>query len=248
MEAGAAEREALLRQQLKVMPPERFEQLVLALAQREYSQVRRLRHPDGGADVLRPATSDRQAEVWQAKRYGDDINWHECEKSLSAAIKRWAPSKVTFVFARDLSQQLESSFESRLVQHDDAREAGVEVLLWNESVVVSRLDENADLKPRFFGQEQESLLSGVERAIKTRGRLESGADLVERAKTERIRRAAGRRLHLRRPLLGCRGAGPRVAGAALSEDGGGRGAWASGGGSVAARGGGGRAAQLPLHR
>ncbi len=184
MEGGAAERDALLRQQMKVMPPERFEQVVLELAQREYpGEVRRLKHPDGGADTLRPATTDRKAEVWQAKRYGDDINWEECEKSLTAAIKRWDPSKVTFVFARDLSQQLEGSFQTRLVEHAGAQRAGVAVLLWNQSEVVRRLDENPDLKPRFFGPEQESIYDALDRTIKAGGRLESGADLVERAHT-----------------------------------------------------------------
>ena len=184
MEGGAAERDALLRQQMKVMPPERFEQMVLELAQREYpGEVRRLQHPDGGADTLRPATADRKAEVWQAKRYGDDINWEECEKSLIAAIKRWDPSKVTFVFARDLSQQLERSFQRRLVEHEDARRAGVELVPWNQSEVVRRLDENPDLKMRFFGPEQESIFDALDRTIKSGGRLESGADLVERAQT-----------------------------------------------------------------
>jgi hypothetical protein len=183
MEGGAAERDALLRRQIAVMSPDRFEQLVLALAQREYPDVRRLKHPDGGADTLRPATSERKAEVWQAKHYPDHINWQKCEDSLDTAIKRWGPSRLIFCFPRDLSQRVESSFESRLVQRKSAKDARVEVGLWNLSELVRRLDENDDIKRRFFGQEQESLLAGLERAIQTGGRLESGRDLVRRAET-----------------------------------------------------------------
>jgi len=51
---------------MKVMPPERFEQLVFELAKREYPDVRRLQHPDGGADPLRPPRTDRYAERVQA--------------------------------------------------------------------------------------------------------------------------------------------------------------------------------------
>jgi hypothetical protein len=84
-------------------------------------------HPDGGADTLR----HRPAEVWQAKRYSSDgINWKECERSLDSSIERFKPSKVAFVFPRDLSQQLEQSFEDRLVKRASAQKARVQVGLW----------------------------------------------------------------------------------------------------------------------
>lgn len=83
------------------MPPDQFEQLIFELAHREDPEVRRLVHPDGGADTLRPVAEDRASEVWQAKRYPNTINWKECEDSLDSSIDRWKPSKVTFVFARD---------------------------------------------------------------------------------------------------------------------------------------------------
>jgi hypothetical protein len=88
-------------------------------------------HPDGGADTLRPATANRPSEVWQAKRYSSDgINWKECERSLDSSIERFKPSKVAFVFPRDLSQQLEQSFEDRLVKRASAQKARVQVGLW----------------------------------------------------------------------------------------------------------------------
>ena len=64
MGEDSAERDALLRNRIAVMSPEQFEQLVLALVQREHQDVRRMQHPDGGADVVRPATENRhEAEV-----------------------------------------------------------------------------------------------------------------------------------------------------------------------------------------
>lgn len=180
---GVAGRDGLLRRDIALMTPDQFEQLVFELAHREDPEVRRLVHPDGGADTLRPVTEERAAEVWQAKRYSGAINWKECEDSLDSAIDGWKPSRVTFAFPRDLSGQLERSFETRLVKREKAQKAGVEVGLWNLSELVRRLNQAQELKTRFFGKEQEDLLAGVERAIKTGGRLESGADLVERAKT-----------------------------------------------------------------
>jgi hypothetical protein len=183
MEVGAITgRDDLLRRDIALLTPEQFEQLVFELAHREEPEVRRLVHPDGGADTFRPASGGRKAEVWQAKRYPKDINWEECENSLAASIERWQPSRVIFCYPRDLSQRPEQSFEDRLVKHPDAQREGVQVGLWNLSELVRRLNQHPDLKVRFFGSEQESVLAGVERAIKSGGQLESGADLVERAK------------------------------------------------------------------
>jgi hypothetical protein len=183
MDAGPTERDALLRRRIAVIPPDQFEQLVFELAHREDPEVRRLVHPDGGADTLRPVAQDRASEVWQAKRYPKDINWKECEDSLDSSIDRFSPSTVTFVFPRDLSQQLEQSFQTRLIEREKAAQAGVRVGLWNLSELVRRLAQHEDLKVRFFGREQEGVLVRMERAMAAGGRLESGGDLVERART-----------------------------------------------------------------
>jgi hypothetical protein len=183
MDAGPTERDALLRQRIAVMPPDQFEQLVFELAHREDPEVRRLVHPDGGADTLRPVEEDRASEVWQAKRYPKEINWKECEDSLDSSIDRFSPTTVTFVFPRDLSQQLEQSFQTRLVEREKAVEAGVRVGLWNLSELVRRLNQHEDLKLRFFGRDQEDVLLRMERTMSAGGRLESGGDLVERART-----------------------------------------------------------------
>ena len=181
MEAGAAERDDMLRRQTAVMNPGRFEQLVFELAHRENPKVRRLKHPDGGADTLLPEEPGRQAEVWQAKRYPDSINWQECEDSLDSAIERWKPSRIIFAFARDLSEVLEKSFKTRLV--DPGRERGVDVELWNLSELVRRLDDNQDLKVRLFGAEQEGPLDAVMRMAQAGGKLQDADDLIERAET-----------------------------------------------------------------
>jgi len=182
MEAGAAEREELLRRQISVMPPERFEILIYELAKTDDPGVRRLTNPDGGADTILPHKDDRRAEVWQAKRYADGINWSECEKSFKAALRHWDPKVVTFAFARDFSEPLENAFQSRLVL--PGRKAGVDVRAWTLSDIVGKLnrDEAHALKVRFFGKEQESVLDSVARAVEAGGRLETGTDLVERAK------------------------------------------------------------------
>lgn len=176
MDEGRAEREELLRRQIKVMPPARFEQLVFELARREDESVQRLVHPDGGADVVLGDADKRR--VWQAKRYPDDINWKECEKSLDDAIARWSPQHVTFAFARDFSDPVEASFRDRLVAR--GKDAGIPVDAWTLSEIVRRLGENQDIKERFFGSEQASLLESLQRVIDAGGVVQSGGDLVSR--------------------------------------------------------------------
>ena len=151
MEGGAAERDELLRRQMKIMPPARFEQLVMELAQREFPEVRRLQRPDGGADVLRPAIEGRKAEVWQAKRYGDSINWEECQNSLATAIQALeAGHRHLLLRTRPVSAAGGAVFAQKLVEHPDAQANDVAVTVWNQSELVRRLEENPELKPRFF--------------------------------------------------------------------------------------------------
>jgi restriction endonuclease Mrr len=64
-----AEREALLRERIKVMDPSRFEQLVYELAHREDEGVERVQNPDGGADTILPRGDGLAERVWQAKRF-----------------------------------------------------------------------------------------------------------------------------------------------------------------------------------
>ena len=55
--------------------------------------------------------------------------------------------------------------------------------LWNQSEIVRRLEENADLRSAFFGPEQEPMMVKLDRMVKAGGKLESTQDLVERART-----------------------------------------------------------------
>jgi hypothetical protein len=188
VESGAAEREQLLHQQIRAMEPGRFEQLVFTLVQLEHPSARRIEHPDGGADVLLPAQGTTPAEVWQAKRYPNKINWAKCTKSLADAIGEWRPSRVTFVFARNLSKHGERAFAEKLVRHPDAVKQGVEIGLWNLSHLVSLLESNAHLIPRFFGSSLELHIEKLDRMVQAGGKLQTAEDLVERA--EAIRKFA----------------------------------------------------------
>ena len=127
MKEGRTERDALLRRH-RVMNADRFEVLVFELAARGMEGVRRLTAPDGGADTLRPATPNDKAKVWQAKRYPDQINWEESEKSLDRAVAVWEPESIVFAFTRDFTEPAEKSFQSKLVERESA--AGVGVTAW----------------------------------------------------------------------------------------------------------------------
>ena len=181
MEAGSAERDALLGQQIKVMSPDRFEQLIFELAKLEEPTVQRLVPPDGGADTVRPATDQASARVWQAKRYAGQINWPECEKSLNRAIKRWSPESVVFAFARDFSERPAKSFQARLVDRGANDDVAVEA--WTLSEIVRRLSTETGkaLRIRFFELSQQALMEMVERLGQVGGPLNSLEDLLQRA-------------------------------------------------------------------
>ncbi|MFN8133344.1 MAG: hypothetical protein U0R70_17510 [Solirubrobacteraceae bacterium] len=181
MEEGRGEREAILRRQLKVLPPEQFEVLVFELAAREDPTVRRLTAPDGGADTLQPATPERRAKVWQAKRYPDQINWDECVRSLDRAVEVWKPEAIVFAFTRDFSMQVVKSFQEKLVARPTAD--GVAITAWTLTDIVGRLDANPDIRVRFFGDNQRSLEDNMARMLAAGGQLKSTADMLERAKT-----------------------------------------------------------------
>jgi hypothetical protein len=70
-----------------------------------------------------------------------------------------------------------------LVERKSARDENVEVNYWNQSELVRRLEQNPDLKPVFFGPEQDPMLVKLDRLVKSGGKLETGEDLVERART-----------------------------------------------------------------
>ena len=183
MDSGRNERDDLLRDQIRVMSPENFEQLVFELALREDSAVVRLQRPDGGADTIRPKSESVAARAWQAKHHKDKIDWRDCEKSLRAAIQTWNPREFTFVYPRDLTKVPQKSFETKLAQHTSAQAAGVVVNYWGLSELVRQLNQDDVLRVRFFGQSQELQLDQLHRTIAAGGKLESASDLIDRART-----------------------------------------------------------------
>lgn len=177
-----AEHEDILRARIAALSPDRFEQLVYVLAHRDDPHVERLQHPDGGADTILPRGDGTAERVWQAKRYPKQINWGECEKSLADAISVWKPGRVTFVFPRDLSKTPRKAFDTRLVAHPEAVVARkVEVDHWNLSRILEILGRHRDLGHRFW-PDLESQADKLDRVIKAGGKLETGEDLVDRAK------------------------------------------------------------------
>lgn len=181
MAEGNTERDELLKAELKSMTSEAFEQLTFELAHREDPEVKRLTTPDGGADTVKPATDDDKVLVWQAKHYPNQINWRKCEKSLADSIKRWDPSAVKFVFPRDFSERVETSYQGKLKR--PAEEKGVEVTAWTLSDLVRMLNKHTDLRSRFFGATQNTTLDALDRAIQAGGKLEDAPGLLQRAKT-----------------------------------------------------------------
>ncbi len=175
-----AEREDILRVRIAALSPDRFEQFVYELAHREDPKVERLKAPDGGADTVLPRGDGTAERVWQAKRYPKQINWSECEKSLSDAISNWKPDRVTFVFPRDLSKRPRKSFDTRLVGRPEAAAKKVTVDHWNLSRIVQLLGRHRDIADRFW-PDLEGQTDKLDRVIKAGGRLESSQDLVERA-------------------------------------------------------------------
>jgi hypothetical protein len=182
MDVSPTEQDTILRDRIRIQDSGQFEQLVFELAHREFPDVRRIGAPDAGADTLRPSTPERAAEVWQAKHHTAGINWTECRKSLVAAVDRWSPSRIIFAFPVDLSQGPEKTFQTELVEHPTAVKHGVSIEQWNLSELIRRLAQNPDLRNRFF-PETESFREQVVRGVSAGGELQSGNDLVERART-----------------------------------------------------------------
>lgn len=174
MTLSALQDERALREALKLLDAERFEQLVHSVVRAQWDEAEKLAAPDGGADTLVPL--DGGSRVFQAKHFSDHIRWPQCSKSLTSALKRWSPSRVTFVFARDLSESQKKHFADKLVA---AAPDGVVVDWWGVSELLIRLlesDQGLRVARRFlnFGED-------TARAIRAQGELTRGARAIDRA-------------------------------------------------------------------
>jgi hypothetical protein len=157
---------------------ERFEQLIASIVFAEHPDAERPATPDGGADVLLPATTTRRARVWQVKHYPNDIAWKKCEKSLDDAVASYNPGGVVFVFPRNLSKPQRDRFEERLVK----RHRGVTVKHWGLQRIQEALASHPDITIRYFGEERGDVLPGLIRAAQQGGKqLENTRDLADRA-------------------------------------------------------------------
>jgi hypothetical protein len=163
---------------LQDLGDERFEQLVASLVFAEEPCAERPANPDGGADVLVPASGAQRARVWQAKHYTSHISWSKCESSLDDGVASYDPGEVTFVFARDLTKPQRDKFTERLVD----RHPSVKVKHWGLHRIQELLARYPDIACRYFGEDRIDALPSLIRAFQQGGKeLENTRDLADRA-------------------------------------------------------------------
>jgi hypothetical protein len=170
----------LLEQQIKAQPWPEFQRMVHDLKKKERPKAIQLAAPDGGADTLILAKGDQPKEVVQAKHYPSRINWSECRKSLEEALTTHAPGRITFAFPLDFTKNHERSFREKLV--DPFPELEIEP--WTLTDIIGALAEHSDVRTRYFGRElHEGNVESILRAMKHGGKLDTGADLIEHARS-----------------------------------------------------------------
>lgn len=151
------------------------------LAKKQAPDALPLAAPDGGADTLILAKGQRPKEVVQAKHYPGpgSIKWSDCQASAKAAIDNHQPQRITFGFPRDFTAKEEREFRANIVDVFPEVEIGA----WTLSEIIDRLDQHPDLKKRYFGRGREEMLDSVLRAIEHGAKLETGEDLINRARS-----------------------------------------------------------------
>ena len=168
----------ITQRDLEDLGDERFEDLVAAVVFAEYPDAERPDAPDGGADVLVPATGAHGPLVWQVKHYTGRIGWKKCEDSLDAAVRSYDPEAVTFVFPRNLTKPRRDEFQERLVN----RHPKVKVTYWGSERIKEMLARHPDIATRFFKEDRAELLPGLLRAVAQGGKeLENTHDIADRA-------------------------------------------------------------------
>lgn len=130
-----------IEQRIRGLEWPEFERLVYDLIHAEQPAAVRPRPPDSGADVLVPASEGEAPAVFQVKHFIGRVDWSRCEESLSAA-RALEPSRVTFVFSRDLTARELRTFQRKLVEpHDDL---GVD--LWTLSKLRALLEAHTHVR------------------------------------------------------------------------------------------------------
>lgn len=171
MSLPALESERTLRESLKLLDANRFEELVYSTVCLQWPEAIRPAPPDGGADSFLRAEHGGP-RVWQAKHFSGSISWPQCAKSLSTAVERWKPDRVTFVFGKDLTAPQEKLFREKL------KADGVSVDWWGTSELLRLLlesDAGKRVARRFL-----DLGSDLALAVRAQGELSRGAHAVDR--------------------------------------------------------------------
>ena len=169
--------------ELLELDDDEFEQLVFALVSAEHPDIewRRVtlvRAPDGGVDVLFVGDRDGQTVGWQAKHVRGP-HWADWEQSLDTAVAEHHVGELTFVFPFNPTKQQQRSFDKRL----RGRHAGVVVEHWTLAHLDDLCRRHRDVYERYLGRDGETLgvlVDRLDRAIRAGGKIERGADLLER--------------------------------------------------------------------
>jgi len=146
------------------------------LVRLEFPGAERLAPPDGGLDFLL-REGGTVVRGWQAKRFTAQIAWPACRKSLDRALSTYAPDRVTFCFARDLTASQDRLFAKHLRANP-----GVHVDYWGRSELTARLtgtDEGQRVARHFFGTPA-SDARDIALALRAGGSLQTSTDAVDR--------------------------------------------------------------------
>jgi hypothetical protein len=171
-----------LERDIAALSWEEFQRMVHELAKKDHPNALPLDAPDGGADTLIEAEAGSPKEIVQAKHYPrpGSIKWKDCRESVESAIKNHDPARITFAFSRDFTANDQRNFRTKLV--DLFPQVDIPTP-WTLSEIIERLERHPDIKKRYLGRAHEEALEPVMRAIQHGAKLETGQDLIERARS-----------------------------------------------------------------
>jgi hypothetical protein len=168
--------------ELLALSDEEFEQLVFALVTAEHPEIdwRRvtlIRAPDGGVDVMLVGERGGRKIGWQGKHVREP-HWVDWEESLDTAREKHEIDEITFVFPFNPTEKQLKTFEERLSRpHRD-----VAVERWTLAHLEDLCRKHKGVYERYLGRSTDSmaLLERLDRTIRAGGKIEHGADLLDR--------------------------------------------------------------------
>lgn len=175
MSLPTLEGEPALREALRLIDDQRFEELVHALVREEFPNAKKLDAPDLGADTLVDTPDD--VRVWQAKHFTANISWPQCVKSRDRALQEWSPNRITFVFSRNLTGNQEKLFRKHL---EAGLPDGMTVDWWGTSELLTRLlaPNGLAIARRFLNFRPQA---DLQLAIQANARLNDGQSILSQA-------------------------------------------------------------------